>query len=366
MPVTLSNSPTYPVPGRDCLVTFAVAATANHVRIYCTAAPDGSELAAKLAASDVTRIQLFVGDSDATWTFRPDAGGVYILSCEEYTVGATTHGGAYKGDPDGYKTETLLSTTAGSITVANRITAEIGVTPDTATLTLYVHGSTIVSTLVDVHGEATPSVSEATSDKARTAARSATVTAALASLSGVSAATALGTPSVIIDDLIVQFNAHIGSASHASADTVNWLDVSFRNPGSPKGVALSANELKMRMTRHMGNDDDGSGFGTAAYHSVGATRGDQVNAIIVAGANEQDPLSQCLMVADLWRAYEAHRVATTFHSPADTTNSADPLPVLLQVYYRFLEALQAASPTAPSTANSGVVFLAHSGGFTVA
>jgi len=366
MSVTLSISPTYPIPGRPCLVTFT-ATSGNMVRVYATAGPTGSSIQAQLDATDDTRIRLWSGEIEDTWIFRPDVGGVYVLSAEEYTVGETTHGGGYKDDPDSYPSETLLSTTATSITVANKVTADIGVPPDTATLELYVHGTTIRPTLVGVHGEATPTLTNPTTDKAKTAVASATVVAALAALSGVAASTALGTPSSIIDDLIVKYEAHRASGTfHADADVLNWVAASFRVPGSPAGVAKSANELRTKLTRHMTNDEDGAGFGTIDIHAPGAAaRADQAHALIVAGANEQEPLSQCLMIADIWRAYEAHRIDTTYHDAADTTNGAAVLPELLQVYFRFLEALAAASPTVPATTNSGVVFLAHSGGLTV-
>jgi hypothetical protein len=337
------------------------------VRVYATAAPTGSETQAKLDATDDTRLRLWAGPVADTWTFRPGVGGVYVLSLEEYTVGETTHGGGYRDDPDRYQSETLLSTTASSITVADKVTAEIGVAPDVATLEFYVHGTTIRPTLVGTHGEVTPALTNPATDRAKTAAASTTVVAALAALGGVAAATALGTPSSIIDDLIVQYEAHRASGTfHAEADTLNTVSSSFRVPGSPAGVAKSANELRLQLTRHMTNDEDGAGIGTIDFHAPGAAaRADQAHALIVAGANEQEPLSQCMMLADLWRAYEAHRVDTTYHDSADNTNSATALPVLLQVYYRFLEAIQAASPTAPATANSGSVILAHSGGLTV-
>ena len=52
-----------------------------------------------------------------------------------------------------------------------------------------------------------------------------------------------------------------------AADTVNGVASSFRNPASPAGVAKSANVLRLKLVRHMTNDDEGSGFGTAAYHA---------------------------------------------------------------------------------------------------
>lgn len=350
-------------------MTFTVAASANFVRIFCTDAPDGSEIRGKLDQSDVTRVSLFAGDSAEVWVFRPDVGGIYVLVAEEYTKGATSHGGGYLDDPDSYESETLLGSNTPSITVCDRLTADIGVQPDLATIVLFVHGSTIAKTLEAAHGEATPALIDPTTDKAKTAANSAAVRSAIATLTAgpMTISAAIGDPSDVIDDLIVNYEAHRVSATfHAAADTTNTVAASFRDPVSPAGVAKSANELRLKLTRHMNNDDDGDGLGTAAYHAPGGNaRADQEHAVIVAGANEQDALSQCMMLADLSRAYEAHRVDTTYHDAADTTNNADSLPPLLEVYHQFLVALQSNSPTAPATSNAGTVLAVHSGGLKV-
>jgi len=308
----------------------------------------------------------FGGDVGDTWDWKPDASGTFTFAAEEITKGASTHGGGYLGDPDGYTTETILNTATGLlIYVGTRLTAKIGAGADTATLAFYVINSTIRKTTLYQHGELTPVILNPSTDKARMAAESSTVQTELLSFNGTTCAGALGTPSSIIDDLIAKYELHRASGVyHASADATNTVAASFRTPGSPTGVARSANELRLKLARHMGNDNAGAGIGTAAYHVVsGNTRADQLHSTIVSGASEQDPLQTMLMIADLWRAYEAHRVDTTYHiGGGDTTNAASALQVIPRTYYRFLEALQAASPTAPATENPGVVLLVHSGG----
>ena len=369
MAVSLSTNPTYPIPGRDCQVTVTAAAATNLVKLFCVAAPEDSELRKRLDADDVTRIAVFSDDPAEEWTFRPDKGGIYSFDAEEYTVGATTHGGAYQDDPDSYQSETLTGTsTSLTVIVANRMTAQIGVQPDFATLVFYVHDSTIRQTFVNVHGLATPAILEPATDRARVAANSSSVTTELAGLPDVTAAAALDVASNIIDDLIVQYEAHRITVDpavvHANNDTDNTIAASFRVPGSPAGVARSANELLTKLTRHMNNDNDGAGLGTASYHSPGGNdRADQANAIIAHAANEKDPLSQCILLADLWRAYEAHRIDTTYHNVADGVNEADDLPPILKVMMQFIAALQDSSPAVPDVDNPGAVLLVHSGGF---
>lgn len=365
MAVSLTLNPLYPIPGHDCKVTFGTAAATNLVRIYCTDAPEGSPQRSTLDSTNVTQILLYEGPSVDIWTFRPEKAGVYQLSCEEYTQGASTHGGAYKDDPEGYPSETKLGSNTTTISVSSKVTAQIGAGSDNATLVLYVNGTTIRQTFAGVHGENTPRLEEPSSDKAKTATRSAAVVSALAALVDVTMVTALGTPSDIADDLIVKFNAHrTQSGVHAANDTTNTISVSYRVPGSPAGVARSANEILLKLSRHMQNDDNGAGVGTASYHSpAGNDRADLANALIVSAANEQDALGQCLLLVDLVRAYELHRSSTIYHDTADSTNAAAALPVLLYVYGVFLLALQASSPTPPVTANSGAVLAVHSGGF---
>ena len=150
---------------------------------------------------------------------------------------------------------------------------------------------------------------------------------------------------------------------HASADTVNAVLDSFQsNVLNPNGLARSANELLLQLSRHMNNDDAGDGIGTSEFHAVSSGMADMENTIIASSANEQDPLSALRLIADLHRAYEAHRIDTSYHDSADTT-SGGTLPVLPALFSSFNAQLQDDTPTAPDTANPGAVRLIHSAGF---
>ena len=370
MTVSLTSSVTYPVPGKETQISVA-ATSGNYVKLYCTAAPLGSELRTKLdnlQGGSTARISVFGGDTDEIWRWTPDGGGVYTFLAEEITKGASDHGGGYAGDPDGYESETILGTTTGlTVIVGTLLTASIGAGSDTATLKFYVFDYYIRATTMGTHGVITPSLDDPTTSKARIAADAEEVKDALAELVDKTVNAVLSLPAVWIDDLIVQYEAHRASATyHTNADTDNAISADYRLPTScPAGAAKALNELRLKLTRHMLNDDAGSGIGTGNYHVVsGDQRADLVNGIITGPASEQDALSLCLALADTWRAYEAHRVHVNYHiNGGDTTNDAYALPQLLALYEEFISQLQVTSPSVPTGESAGVAYAINSGGF---
>jgi hypothetical protein len=370
MTVSLTSSVTYPIPSKETQVSFSATA-GNYVKLYCTAAPLGSgfrDKIDKLEAGTTERAFAFAGDSSDIWRWTPDAGGVYTFLAEEITKGASAHGGGYLGDPDGYESETILGTTTGlTVTVGTLLTASIGAGADTATLKFYVFDYYIRATTLATHGVITPSLDDPTTSKARMAADSDDVKAALAELADKTVNAVLSLPAVWIDDLIVQYEAHrVSQTFHTNADADNAISADYRLPTScPAGAAKALNELRLKLTRHMLNDDAGSGIGTGNYHVVsGNQRADLVNGIITGPASEQDALSLCLALADTWRAYEAHRVHVNYHiGGGDTTNDAYALPQLLALYEEFISQLQVTSPAVPAGESAGVAYAINSGGF---
>ena len=363
MSVTAATAPQYPV-GKAKL-TFALSGGGNFLRLWLTAAPVGSEHRERLEKSKAGRVEVFNGDADDTFTFSVTQGGKYVFAAQEYTKGASAHGGGYATDPDGFKTETPLPSGSPvedtvSVVFGDRLTMPVGVGPDTATLVLFVFAATIRATAFDVQGETTPRLVEPSTPKARTAAADATVAAAVDALADQTATDVLGSMSSLTNGFRTAFNAHIDDGTvHPSADSDNTISAGFQDASTPEGLGRVLAEHIKLLKLHM-TTDSGSGPGTGDYHT--SSKADWANIPIVAGAGST---AQALSAfSDVWRAYEAHRVDTGVHSSADVTNTLAALPELLEVHRAFNAALQPTSPTAPATANEGTTVLVHGAGMT--
>jgi hypothetical protein len=351
MSITVSRN-LNPVAGQSASVTLTPSA-GNYVRVWCSAAPLGSSVQTRIDAEATERVLLHQGPSETPWEATFDLPGQYVLSLEELTVGATDYGGGYAGSPDSYSTETLLSTTAYSLTVGRRLTCRVGTSRDSATLVLHVWGSTVQATTLAVHGEASPALIDPTTPRAANAILATPVVAQLAALAGVAATTLAGSPSTVFNQIADEFIAHIVvSGIHNAVDSANTVVNSFYNPRVPDQMATSIGELQLRMRQHMTNDS-GTGIGSAStdYHSMG----DNENTLLTSPG---DILSNVIALADCWRAYEGHRVQLgSVHSSADATNVCPALPPLLNLHRLILAELATRTPTAAPTANAGGVTL---------
>ena len=367
--VALTTTPTYPVPGREARVTATAGNGGNFVRLWVTDAPVGSELRKRLTDTGATRIQIHEGDSGDAFSFTPDVGGVYVIAAREYSKGAATFGGSFEGDTQAYASETATDVERSlSLYVGQRLTQSLGFGADAAQLVCYVWGSTIRRTRVDAHGEASPAIVRWTSERARTAALSATMATKLAALVDVAVSTAVGTPATILNEMVADINAHMamGATTHNSADADNTLDRTLDGASAPEGIQYVANQVATALARHMLNDDDGAGPGTAAsaYHQISTPKGDWAS--LAALRNCGDTASAFAVIGAIWDAYEAHRVNTAVHGTADATNTLTALPALLAVHQTFASVVRAASPTAPASENAGATYLIHVAGFKAA
>lgn len=361
MAVSITTLPEYPTTKTAARVSFALSGGGNYVRVWLTDAPSASKYKAELTDQQAPRLKQFEGGVADKWDFRPDVGGSYLFAIQEITRG-TTYGGGYKAAPGypgsgSYPGEVLVTESTATIRAGQRLEMPVGVGGDTAKLGLYVWDATIRATTVGVHGEVTPALLNPSSDKARAAIAASTVVTALAALSGVAAATALGTLSTVANNIIDKFNAHrVQGGVHAANDTANVISGSFKNASSPDALKKTIGEILKKLDRHMRNDD-GNGTGSTSYH----TNADQTNTLI---APPPGDIAGCVVaLADAWRAYEAHRVqGGSVHSSNDTTNTLTALAALPDLHRAFLVQIQPASPTPPSTANSGVVTLVSGAG----
>jgi hypothetical protein len=372
MTLALTQSPAYPVPNRDIKVTFTATSPANYVRIFLADAPPDTKLKAALDSTEATQILSHEGPTSEPWIFTAERGGKYLFTAQEYQRGNAGHGGGYSGDPDGYPSETKVGVeTSVEITVGQKLSMRIGTARDNASLELWVWGSTIRETSVSTHGESTPRITSLSTNNARTAAYDANVVSALAALRNVTATTALGDLKALANSMRLVLSVHFSTASgvHAAADTVNPINAGkWAAPDSPTGLAKVLVEYAKRFRLHVDTDADdpssggaGAGPGTGDWHDIGAgVVVDTENGLIVAAPS--DIASSVVFLADLYRAYEAHRVDTDYHGSADTFSVMPALPPLLEVPRHFLTALAAIAPTAAPTDNPGITPLVHGAG----
>lgn len=361
---TISTLPVVPIPSRSVAVVFTLEETGtNFFRAWLTDAPYGTPEKTKLIESGETRYELRF--SGSRWEFTPEVGGNYVLAVQEYVRGASSHGGSYQNDPNSDITETKVGAEKTvTVTVAQRLTTAIGTGTDFATLALYVLDDSIAETSFKIHGEKTPAIANPNGKRAESAIGDASVVSALAALIGETVSVAVGEPSAIMGDIVSNYNAHLTQASvHNENDTDNALPSGYTSTLSPAALARAANAALTNMRRHMLNDS-GQGPGEppspggspAAYHEIGGNdRMDWANVPTLTAAGQVQDSYRAL--ADLWRAYEGHRVNTGVHSVADSTNVLNALPKLLQLHVAFLDSVAAFDPTVPDTQTEGALIL---------
>lgn len=366
MSVSVTTTPQYPAVGTATRVDFTLTGAGNYLKGYFTDAPIGSEAKTKLLNSGAARTEAFVTDSNKPWLFTPDAGGIYTIQVDQYTKGATGYGGGYQDSPAGFAQELLVSSSTITIPAGQRVTQKIGFGPDTATLTLFVIGNTVRATRFDQEGFTSPLISDARTPKAATAALNAGVVAAVSAFANVPASTLIGDIPAVIDDFFFKYGGHrFSGVYHSHNDTDNVPDTAADvapNPPSVEGEKSSATRMVKLLGQHMRNDNGGTatsvgGTSSANYHSTV----DWPNALLVTGIGDQ--LDAIAAIADVWRAYEAHRLNTVSHAVADTFWVLNALPPLLNVHALFLTELAKQSPTAPASVNAGVTALIHGAGF---
>lgn len=358
MSITTSTAPTHPLPGKP-LEFGTVATVGNYVHVVLTAAPNASKFAKQLRDQDSGEIQLFEAPAGETRRITFDVPGVYVGTAREFTRGGVDFGGDHQGDPDGYPSESLESSTAWTVSVGQRMTAPLRIGNETGVMSLYVWGTVIRATTVPVHGELTPRL-DGDTEKMKTAAESSTVLTALAALNGVVASSAASSLATVADDYIAKWNLHVanGASVHTAADTDNEIDTDYTGATTANALQSTVQHIVMKTMQHFKNDaGTGSGVGSASWH----TKADWDNLPMITGVGG-DTLSASLALASLWHAYESHRVDVGVHGASDTSHILSALPSLYSVYQKIFAVLQTDSPTAPSTDNAGATVLVHRAG----
>jgi len=370
---TLSVLPAYPVPGRECALTFTIAPTSNFAKVWVTSAPQGSALRAKIEASTSLRFPFESGQVGPQHpiSFTPDKGGVYTFVVQEYVKGEAAFGGAYEGDPSSDQTETKAGSEVQlTLQVGQRVTQKVGKSPDTATLSLWIFGSTIRATTLAVHGERTPSLSKPGTPKASIAVESTAVQSALDPFVDADVATVLGDLGTVLSNLGTVINLHMNYAAdvHNTGDVANNIPTGMVNSVSPKDLPKTVSKILAALRGHYTNDDNGHTDGitpgpdSAAFHEFGIIKkNDIIDLPIFDSVGDLETAYGAL--ADIWRSYEAHRKSTAVHQNPDNVNVLGALPAALQLHQLFISVLASVSPAIPPTINSGVVTAVSTAGF---
>jgi hypothetical protein len=349
--------------------TFTATGGGNFVRAWCTAAPPGSKLRKLLDDTGATRVVVYSGDSGNAWVTEWDKGGAYSIVAQEYTRGAATTGGGYSESPSNAPSETKIGTESSlTIYVSDRVEIPVGFGKHTATLLLFVNSDTIRATSIANHGVLSPELINPSGDGARIATQDTTVRTKLAALADVAAATVCNELYLVIDDFKTRFDAHrvlTAGSVHAASDADNSLIKVIANIKSSDALIDAVNECRSKFERHARNDSGGgTNSATSVYHAASGPAPDGKNLLVKGGAG--DTAQARAAMADLHRAYEAHRAQTSApaaHGAVDSANALLALPALLQLDSAFAAAVASATPTAPATSNSGaVVLVARSGG----
>lgn len=366
MTTTLTTTPTYALPADAVQITATVNTAANFLRVWCTDAPVGSVYRNQLDKTGATRIEITPPNAPSPGGISPgvpfnaqlDKGGKYTFVAQEYTLGATSYGGGYSNAPDAYKTETKLGAEQTiAIYVGQRLTHRLGASNyGTASLLVYAWNATLRPTTLEVHGVESPAIINTSSPRAASAASASGVLTQLALFENAAVSTLAPNLQTLIAEMSVDLPRHFtntGGVFHGVADTENGTEIDDLTTrySTPNAVVRAAGVLFGRLRQHMQNGVDGS----LRYHADP----DFSHALITDGPGNEADLSLALaVVADVYRAYETHRVDTTSHLAADNVNGlGTTLGPLLSLHLAFLAALASLTPTSAGGTQSAVTTL---------
>lgn len=368
MTIRLNTTPDYALPGVVDVEVVAEASGANFAQLWITDAPDGSDFAKKLAATESARVLVAEVDSGATVPMRLDKPGVYVFTGQEHTRGTESHGGTYEGDPEGYLVNTPVGGEQTSLTIAigDRMTLDIGLpTVGRATLVVHVWADRVRPTSLALHKEKTPALVNPTTPAAAAAAANSTVQAAVAAFENASiSAMTTGLTTLwaeLINDIPLHFNNDTDSW-HANADDDNDTAIERlpTNPASPEGWARAVSTMAERLRLHFTNSNETTEV-AGRYH----VPADYNNLAIVQGVSPRgaNMASVFAAIAGIYQAYSDHINDATIHATADggTHTIAATLSAPVELNRAFLAALKPLQPTAADNQNAGTVRLSGLG-----
>lgn len=376
MTITLTTDLTYPLPGRHLVRVSSNTAGVNFVRLWCTDAPAGSKMRAKIDSAPggdrtVARVEigtasvgsyLSFGKTGTADSFEPDGvefdiGGVYVFRGQEYTKG-TTYGGGYENSPDAFQTETKVGGEQANIKIyiGERLEQRIGnSTHGSATLVIYVWNDTIRETTLASHKVVSPAIINPRGDLAKLAVVDANVKTKLYALIGKTMSDLRTNVATLIAEMIDDISDHMKNVDHTQHTTPDDDNGDFilelpDDPGSPEGYVNAARVLLQRLLLHMAMQSNDTGVVHSDPDWENAAIADVPSPGRITG-------SFWSAVADVYRAYEAHRQeGSPIHTSATSTNNAlgTALNALLDLHKQFLSVMQPYVPINPASFQQAV------------
>lgn len=341
--MTVTCSPTYPIAGDEVTFTQTVSVSGTTVTI----ASPAFNLTSIPPDSLATIGLLTDASGELLSTITPDVSGDYVFTVTAYDEFSAP--AAYDGDGTGQVRSVATTSESYTLRVGETMDLPIDALGHSLTVRTKVHNAVITSAeLVD-----------ASTVKAFDASKDTAVIAKLAALVGV-ASNAIG-PSLAsaIAAIAIAYNAHRTNATaHPSgsgdSDTVNVFYQT--TPYDQSQTIAQANILRATLVAHM----TGASTNTINWHNSDDTK----NVIVAPTATNL--ASAIVLYADMWRAYEAHRVQTASpasHPGADSTNTLAAIDKLSDLIKTVLAYLASDAPTVPSGVEDGALQLDSLYGF---
>lgn len=331
--MTVSISPTYPLPAEEVTLAFTTTTAATTARYYLTSVPDESAFTTG-----------FLVDAAGEYidTFTPDVAGAYGIRADLWwkRIGVAQ----YEGDPAGGTRETFKESQTATIYVGDVL--------DLPIVTLLGHGVTVRLGIFNATCR-TAEFALPFTDASRVAALDATALASLATCVGVAVTALEDSLETTVTDVRAAHEAHRthgASSVHVAADTVNVA--ASKRPYAVVSAIETLNDVHDKMLAHMKAE---------AYHTAADTKNRPL-------CGKAETTAQAVVLsADLrWRVYNRHRLQTgspaAHGSGGDSTNTLTAIKPLATVIRDYLDALLLA--TAPTGEQSGAVVALNALGFS--
>lgn len=346
--MTVAITPTYPTP--DTSVTLSASGSSANVHAWeLTAKPSQSDLQLGLLTKTGVRAgatsQGIVDDGLETATWEPDASGEYTFTRRGYLRQISIP--SFGGDAD--ETRNVLVDTESAVVhvgAIRRLPLET------------VHGSIVLSLQVNDETIRAAELLEPSSEVARIAGLDTTVQTKLSALVGVTVANLTDSLQSIANTLRTKFEAHriltSGGTIHRIADNASATNLYSAN--SDDAAIPLVHQLRTRLTGHLVAGVAAAGAGTN-WHEVDDTFGELVSA---QGSTKTRALVTAIELA--YRLYEPHRsrvgsAPNRIHIGADTANGMPAIKPLPDLVVAYLNAVLAATSSAPAGEGEGAADL---------
>lgn len=358
------SSPTYPVPGQRCEITFSgLNSATNQITLYPISAPEGSRIRENIEAKSGQRVEEYTGKSSLPWVLTPDVGGRYEFTLEESTIG-DPRGRAFDLDTRGSPDPVITQTSTVSFFVGERMAFRLGQYPDQAKLNCYVWDETIRATTLAAHGEDTPALSGGTSPRAGIAILDSDLVAAAAAMANTTVSAFIGVFSDDFDACRNEYDEHVLQVTGFGGIHVNQGDTFVCGAGVTAANVVTAEQglstLRNLLVGHASaliNADESElhliypDGGAEAFQTSGSagSRADQYTAL-----------------ADIVNRLEEHVGPASFglwHTDALLPGTVTGLSPLLALCRLYLLALRVEIFSVPDGRNAGAARLEQLAGF---